>query len=126
VTSSTIVGRLVCAPRATDSTGATCVDGVQLDVRTYAPGTAGAAYRRATGVAALPHVGPPACERGAPDERAWSLPTEPGVAIGRYRCAFVRGRAVMWWTRGDRLAHAVAADGDLAALFSWWRAHPGE
>jgi hypothetical protein len=126
VASSTAPGRHECAARSTEPTAATCVDAVYLDVHTYPPGTAGAAYRRATGVAAVRRVGPPTCERGTPDERAWSLPTEPGVAVGRYRCAIVRGRAVMWWTRGDRLAHAVAADADLAALFSWWRAHPAE
>jgi hypothetical protein len=66
----------------------------------------------------------PACDRGASDERAWSLAAEPGVAVGRYRCSIEHGRAAMWWTRGDRLTHAVASDGDLAALFAWWRAHP--
>jgi len=104
-----------------------CVlDGVTLEIRRYAPGTAAAAYRRATGVTETPHEGPPACERGVPDERAWADGAAPGVAVGRYRCTIENGRAVMWWTRGDRLAHAVAANGDLAALFAWWRVHPTE
>jgi hypothetical protein len=102
------------------------LDGVRLDVRKYPPGTAAAAYRRASGIAAKPHTGPPACERGAADERAWSEPVAPAIAVGRYRCSIENGRAAMWWTRGDRLAHAVAADDDLAALFGWWRAHPAE
>jgi hypothetical protein len=97
---------------------------VRLDVRSYPPGTGAAAYRRATGVAATPHTGPAACARGAPEERSWSRPGAPTIAVGRYRCVLEHGRAAMWWTRGDRVSHAVAANGDLAALFAWWRAHP--
>jgi hypothetical protein len=26
----------------------------------------------------------------------------------------------MWWTEGDTLAHAVAPDADIAALYAWW------
>lgn len=100
------------------------LDGVAVDVRTYPPGTAAAAYRTATKVAAVPHAGPPACGNGAADERAWSEAAAPDVAVGRYRCAIERGHAAMWWTHGDRLTHAVAGDGDLAALFAWWRTHP--
>jgi hypothetical protein len=31
----------------------------------------------------------------------------------------------MWWTVEDRglLAHAIAADADLASLFAWWQSH---
>jgi hypothetical protein len=116
-----------CAARTTEPGAVHCVlDGVRLDVRAYPPGTAAAAYRRASGVGARPHTGPPACERGTPDERAWSEPGAPAIAVGRYRCALENGRAAMWWTRGDRLAHAVAANRDLAALFTWWRSHPAE
>jgi hypothetical protein len=122
---ASLVGR--CDDRSAQPEGAHCVlDGVHVDVRAYAPGTAAAAYRRVAGIAATPHTGPPACEHGAPDERAWSEPAAPAVAVGRYRCSFENGRAVMWWTRGDRLAHAVAPDADLEALFAWWRAHPAE
>jgi hypothetical protein len=122
--SSSAVER-ACGRPATEAPEVHCtLDGVRLDVRKYRPGTAAAAYRRASGVAARPHTGPPACERGEPDERAWSLPAAPSVAVGRYRCSLQNGRAAMWWTRGDRLLHAVGADADLAALFAWWRAHP--
>jgi hypothetical protein len=118
----------ICAPASGAGEGEVrCVlDGVRVDIRTYPPGTGAAAYRRASGVAARPHDGPPACARGEPDERAWSDPAAPTVAVGRYRCVLEAGRAAMWWTRGDRLAHAVSADSDLAALFAWWRTHPAE
>jgi hypothetical protein len=102
------------------------VDRVELDLRLYAPGTAAEAYTRAAGAVARPGAGPPACDKGVPDERSWSEASAPTVAVGRYRCRFENGRAAMWWTQGDRLAHAVARDRDLAALFVWWRAHPSE
>jgi hypothetical protein len=116
-----------CASPANSKADVHCtVDGVRLVVRTYPPGTAAAAYRRATSVAARPHTGPAACAHGEPDERAWSRPDAPTIAVGRYRCVLERGRAAMWWTRGDRVSHAVAANNDLAALFAWWRDHPQE
>jgi hypothetical protein len=70
-----------------------------------------------------------ACARGQQDERAWSRPAAPVEIAGRYRCRITSTRAEMWWTVDDAhvLAHATRADGDLAALFSWWRAraeHP--
>jgi hypothetical protein len=121
-------------PRISDCRGLTvtgrevrCViDGVELDVRLYAPGTAAEAYSRAAGALARPASGAPACARGLPDERSWSQASSPSVAIGRYRCRLEQGRAAMWWTRGERLAHALGPNGDLAALFAWWRAHPSE
>jgi len=69
--------------------------------------------------------GPPACARGAEDERAWSRPAAPARAVGRYACRIVAGRAAMWWTvDGPGLvAHATATDGDLASLFAWWESH---
>ncbi|MCU1468219.1 MAG: hypothetical protein JWM72_4147 [Actinomycetia bacterium] len=102
------------------------IDGVELDLRLYAPGTAAEAYTRAAGAVARPGAGSPVCARGGPDERSWSDASAPAVAIGRYRCRLEQGRAAMWWTRGDRLAHALGPNGDLAALFTWWRAHPAE
>ncbi|HEY5170162.1 MAG TPA: hypothetical protein VIK54_00385 [Acidimicrobiia bacterium] len=103
------------------------IDGVDLDVQMFDSGSVAGAYRRAAGAAVVtPRSGPPACARGVPDERAWSTAAAPDAAVGRYRCRFEDGRAAMWWTRGDRLVHAVASDGDLAGLFSWWRAHPSE
>jgi hypothetical protein len=103
------------------------IDGVDLDVRVFGSGSVAGAYRRAAGVTATAaRSGLPACARGVPDERAWSTAASPDAAVGRYRCRFEGGRAAMWWTRGDRLVHAVASDGDLAGLFSWWRAHPSE
>src|SRR5437868_5919520 len=100
------------------------IDGIDLDARLYAPGTVAAAYRRAAGADAVARSGSPACARGVPDERAWSSAALPRAGLGRYRCMFEHERAAMWWTNGDRLVHAVARDADLAALFSWWRAHP--
>jgi hypothetical protein len=102
------------------------VDGIDLEVRLFTSGTVAAAYRSAAGADVAARSGTPACAQGVADERAWSAPASPDAAVGRYRCRFERGRAAMWWTRGDRLVHAVARDGDLAALFSWWRAHPSE
>jgi hypothetical protein len=103
------------------------IDGVDLDVRVFGSGSVAGAYRRAAGVTATAaRSGLPACARGVPDERAWSTAASPDAAVGRYRCRFEGERAAMWWTRGDRLLHAVASDGDLAGLFSWWRAHPSE
>ncbi|MDQ1458366.1 MAG: hypothetical protein QOH28_3986 [Actinomycetota bacterium] len=102
------------------------IDGIDVDVRLYAPGTVAAAYRRAAGADVAARSGSPACARGLPDERAWSSAALPRAGLGRYRCLFERERAAMWWTNGDRLVHAVARGGDLAALFSWWRAHPSE
>ena len=102
------------------------VDRIDVEVRLFTSGTVAAAYRRAAGADVVARSGTPACARGVADERAWSAPASPDAAVGRYRCRFERGRAAMWWTRGDRLVHAVARDGDLGGLFSWWRAHPSE
>jgi hypothetical protein len=83
------------------------------------------AYR--AGVGALPanaRSGPAGCSAGQADERAWSRPAEPTVAVGRFRCVVAEGRAEMWWTDEVRglVAHARAFDGDLAHLFAWWEA----
>lgn len=121
-------------PRTTDCQGLSqsrpevrCIlAGVDLDVRRFAPATVAAAYVRAAGAEAEPRSGPPACASGRADERSWSVSTAPDAAVGRYRCRLESGRAAMWWTQDGRLFHATARDGDLAALFAWWRAHPSE
>ena len=79
-----------------------------------------------SGATIAARAGPPACARGQPDERAWSRPETPDAISGRYRCRLEAGRAAIWWTdEHGLLAHAVASDGDLAALFAWWRARSG-
>ena len=69
--------------------------------------------------------GDAACARGHDDERAWSRPTRRRRSPAATAAGSPRRRAEMWWTVDDAgvLAHATRADGDLAALFSWWRAH---
>jgi hypothetical protein len=83
-------------------------------------------YRTESGATIAARTGAPACARGQPDERAWSRPETPDAISGRYRCRLEGGRAAIWWTdEHGLLAHAVASDGDLAALFDWWRARSG-
>ncbi len=102
------------------------IGAVDVDVQLLGPETVGAAYRRAAGAEVAARTGAPACASGNPDERAWSVASAPVNAVGRYRCRFEKGHAAMWWTNGGLLTHAVAPDGDLAALFTWWRARPVE
>jgi hypothetical protein len=126
-TSTTVPRTRDCRGLSTERRELRCtVDGLDLDVRLYSLATVTPAYRRAAAADGAARSGRPACARGVPDERAWSLPSLPEAAVGRYRCRFEHGHAAMWWTHGDRLVHAVAPDGDLAGLFSWWRAHPSE
>ena len=127
ITTTTVPSTRDCTGLSDTRRAVRCIiDGVVLDVRRYSLATVTAAYRRAATADRAARSGPAACARGVPDERAWSLPKSPERAVGRYRCRFEHGIAAMWWTRGDRLVHAVAPDGDLAGLFSWWRAHPSE
>lgn len=82
-------------------------------------------FRRAIGPAEpVAASGPAACAGGHEEERAWSRPDAPTVTAGRYACRVVEGRAELWWTEDATalLAHATRRDGDLAALFAWWRA----
>lgn len=83
------------------------------------PGFAGGSASLAAG------SGPPACARGAEDERGWSRPAAPQRTVGRYACRIEAGRAAMWWTVDGRglLAHATATDGNLTSLFEWWESH---
>jgi hypothetical protein len=116
------------APPTTEAASAPVVrhvgNGIELEVWKLGP-AASARYRVEVGDV-VAGDGAPACARGQPDERAWSRPATPSVVAGRYRCVIEQGRAALWWTndRGE-LAHAVAPNRDLAALFAWWRAFPG-
>jgi hypothetical protein len=99
-------------------------NGVVLEVWKLGPAAAAERYDAKVGDVA-PEAGSPACAHGSAEERAWSRPATPTVVAGRYRCIIERAHAALWWTneRGE-LAHAVAPDADLAALFAWWRAFP--
>ena len=117
--------------RAADRTRCS-IAGVDVEYRLAATGALQSAYLAAVlpgyagGASALAAgSGPPACARGAEDERAWSRPAAPASVAGRYACRIEQGRAAMWWTVDSRglLAHASAADGDLASLFEWWESH---
>jgi hypothetical protein len=102
-----------------------CVVGdVQMDARLLGPARAHDVYVVSSGARIAARRGPPACARGKPDERAWSRPDAPEVIVGRYRCHVKDGRAAIWWTdEHGVVAHAVALDRDLTALFVLWRAH---
>jgi hypothetical protein len=103
------------------------IDNVSVQYRLLGAVAAASMYRSKAGVAApAEYSGPAACAHGAAEERAWSRPTAPTQTVGRYRCVLVSGRAEMWWTNqaDGVLGHAVALDGDLGALFAWWRARP--
>jgi hypothetical protein len=107
------------------------LDGVQVDYRLIEGGSTNPASVNAVYVDAIGSTtsrvgsGPPGCARGGEDERSWSRPSQPRSVVGRFACRHEHGRAAMWWTVADRglLAHAVASDGDLARLFSWWLSH---
>ena len=104
------------------------VAGIDVEYRTLPLDTVRPAFRTAVGAgpgAPAPGARPPACARGAEEERPWSRPAAPRVVAGRYACRVEQGRAAMWWTVDDRglLAHAVAPDGDLPSLFAWWESH---
>jgi hypothetical protein len=84
-----------------------------------------AAYRRHIGDGSRDAPADGGCATGLAEERAWSRPAAPDVPAGRFACRVDATAAEMWWTVDDAhvLAHAVRRDGDLATLFSWWRAH---
>ena len=113
-------------PRPRPTTTTTVVvetrDGVEVELRE--PADLEAAYRAVAPDDGVAAVGPSTCANGAAEERAWSSPGAPEQAAGRYRCRFESGRAAIWWTVEDAgvLAHATAANDDLAALFAWWLA----
>lgn len=96
------------------------LDGVAVEYR-YPPDVS-AAYRQVAPDDGVAGTGAAACAAGRREERSWVWPADPARAAGRYHCTWEAGRAVMWWTVVDEglLAHAVARDDDLAALFAWW------
>lgn len=94
----------------------------RVAVKYQQPPDVEAAYVTATGASPKPEAGPSACAHGVPDERSWSRPGAPHRVVGRFTCRISNGRAEMWWTDGDTLAHAVAPHADLATLFAWWLA----
>ena len=99
------------------------IDGVRVDARLVGPGALGE-YTTAAGARPSPRRGPAACASGRPDERAWSRPAAPRRPVGRYRCRIEDGHAGLWWIDDHGVvAHAIAADADLARLFAWWRTH---
>ncbi len=101
--------RCVMAAGGTDiARGTTEVAYGEMEIALYTPGTVGPAFRRAAGAELRARSGPPACAMGRPDERAWSVASDPSHAVGRYVCRAESGHAAMWWTHGDRLVHARA------------------
>ncbi len=101
------------------------IGAVQVEYSLLGAGALRAGYLAAVGSAAHPAAGEPACANGAEEERSWSRPTAPRLAVGRYACRIEQGRAAMWWTVDDRglLAHATSSGADLASLFAWWDSH---
>lgn len=102
----------------------------RLEIRSFvAPDALRARYRAIAGEEQGGR-GVPRCAAGEPEERAWAASTDPDSRSGRYAChAGDRARggsAEIWWTADASLVigHAVGGDGDLAALFEWWRAAP--
>ncbi len=114
---------LTCTDASSAAPAVRCtIDGVDVEITLLGRG-ADAAYRRAAHATTRPAAGgAPECAHGRPDERAWSRPSAPARAVGRYRCTFEHGRAAMWWTDDGLLVHATAPNAELARLFTWWRA----
>jgi hypothetical protein len=115
----------VCADVIAAVPSVSCTLGrVQLDAELDDTAAASQLYVSRSGARVAPRHGPPACARGAPDERAWSRADAPAVAVGRYECRIESGRAAIWWfDEHGIVAHAVAPDGNLISLFSWWVTH---
>ncbi len=101
------------------------LDGVSVEYALAGSQRATEVYRSVVADSTVSRLGPAACASGGTDERAWSRPEDPITPVGRYACAVDGGRAAMWWTvsADGLIAHAVAPDADLAALFAWWRTH---
>jgi hypothetical protein len=101
------------------------LDRAEVEYRLVGAGAVIDSYRAGAGpIPGGDRRGPARCAAGLAEERAWSRIGAPKLAVGRYRCALVGGRADMWWTEQDRglIAHAHASDDDLGGLFAWWQA----
>jgi len=128
---SSLRGHLADAGRCVDQAGTIpavrcAIGGVDVEFELVGA-TVAAAYRRATGSTPRPRTGAPTCASGRPDERSWARAAAPSRVVGRYTCEIARGHGEMWWSDDHGiLAHAVAPDTDLAALFTWWLRHPAE
>ncbi len=72
-------------------------------------------------------VGPPACARGAAEERSWSAAGAPTVPVGRYHCSLAEDRAeIVWFSEPAAvLGVTTRADADLRSLYQWWTTVPG-
>jgi hypothetical protein len=100
------------------------VAGVHVDAKLVGLANEITAYVEATGARLGAAAGPPVCAHGHDEERSWSRPSAPAVAVGRYTCRLEHGAPAMWWTDDHGvLAYATTDTGDLAQLFAWWRAH---
>ena len=98
------------------------IDAIAVDVRLLSSAAVGAAYRRAAGRERWPPVRSARLRtRRARRARLVGRRRRRSTRSGATGAGSSTGGAAMWWTHGDRLVHAVAPDGDLAALFSWWR-----
>ncbi len=115
----------VCTDIASAVPTVSCTLGrIRLDAQLVDTAAASAVYVARSGARVAPHRGPAACARGSIDERAWSRPSTPAIAVGRYDCRIEGGRAAIWWfDEHGIVAHAVAPNRDLASLFSWWVTH---
>lgn len=126
IDTSVLRGYLDPAAACTDVVAAvptvSCTEGrISLDVELDDPATAESLYVSRSGARVAPHRGAAACARGANEERSWSRPGAPAIAVGRYECRIEAGHAAIWWfDEHGIVAHAVAPDANLAALFAWW------
>jgi len=114
-----------CLDRPAPVPSVSCTIGrVTLDAQLVDAAAAPALYASRSGARIAARRGAPACARGLADERSWSRPPEPEVAVGRYRCRIESGKAAIWWFDEHGLvAHVLAPNGNLTSLFAWWVSH---
>jgi hypothetical protein len=115
----------VCRDEVAAVPSVSCTLGrVEIDAELVDRAAASQVYVSRSGARIAPRHGPPACARGAVDERAWSRSGAPAIAVGRYECRVEAGRAAIWWfDEHGIVVHAVSPDGNLSSLFSWWVTH---